>query len=585
MTGSVHENISRVLDQRLVELQSLFETSKVLNSSLNLRSILDNLLLTPMGRMMISRGMVIIHENGTDYDYKVEIVKGLSRRLLGERLYIENPLNAPTYTRQLQADNSFLKAFLLKNHIDIVLPIESTKRIVGFMGLGYKIGNIDFTESELDFLSSLTNIAATSIENALIFKELEFVNRKLDKKNQELNTLFDISKELNSTLKPEKVLNLLIYAIMGEMLIQKCLVFFKNDDAFELGMYKGTLLQPEEKKRLNGPGLLKSLKKVNSVIRLDEQGISRNLKILSRLGLKIAVPMRLHNETRGVVAIGEKITKAEFEEDELEFLTTLGNQAMISLENARLFEETIEKQRMEDELAIARDIQRRLLPQKFPRFDEIEIYGFNIPSRQVGGDYFDVVELDNHRIAVVIADVSGKGVGASLLGASLQASIISLQAFHTDITLMIRHINNLVHSQTNYDKFITLFYAEIDIHSMVMTFVNAGHNPPYLVRPGKKLKKLETGGLLLGMMPDIEYDCETIQLQNNDVVVMFTDGVTEAKNSRDEDYEEWRLENLLQEKAALDVTSLINSIKDSVYRFAGNEPQSDDVTLLGFKIK
>jgi phosphoserine phosphatase RsbU/P len=583
MSNFVNEDMSRALDQRLVELQSLFETSKVLNSSLNLRTILDNLLLTPMGRMMISRGMVIIHDTGEEY--KVEIVKGLDRDLIGQKIVIEEPVTTPQRKEALKPENSFFKSFLDKTEIDLLLPIESTKRIVGFMCLGNKAGSIEFNENEIDFLSSLTNIAATSIENALMFKELDVLNRRLDKKIQELNTLFDISKELNSTLKPEKVLNLLIYAIMGEMLTQKCLVFLKENDAFQLGMYKGTLLSAVEKKLLNGSGLLKSLKSVKNVIRLDDEDISRNLKILSKLGLKIAVPMRLQNETRGVIAIGEKITKADFKEDDLEFLTTLGNQAMISLENARLFEETIEKQRMEDELEIARDIQRRLLPQRFPNSEQCEVYGLNMPSRQVGGDYFDVVSLKNDRVALIVADVSGKGVGASLLGASLQASIHSLQDFHTDIAVMIKRVNNLIHSQTNYDKFITLFYAELDLNTLKLTSVNAGHNPPYLVGKDGKMQKLEAGGLLLGMMPDVDYESETVQLHKNDMVIMFTDGVTEAKNKDDYDYEEWRLETLIQQNTSLDIKALIETIKASVYQFAAGEPQSDDVTLLGLKIE
>ena len=576
------QGIARELDQRIVEIQSLFEMSQVLNSSLHLRTTLNNLLLTPMGRMMISRGLVMVaHDSST---YTIDVLKGLDREYIGKKYYLEVKLDKPALLADIEETDCQMKNTLMAWGIVLVLPIISTNRTVGLIGLGQKIGNVPFTLSEIEFLSSLSNIAATAIENALMYHKLESVNRQLDKKVQELNTIFEIGKELNSTLDSERITNLLIYAIMGEMVVNRCFVYLKEDDNLSMIAYKGVQPQSSELPQLQGKGLLKSLAKLKEPFLIDENNLSRNLQVLRRLNLKIVVPMRVQDQTRGIILLGDKINRQEFRGDELDFLSTLSNQGMIALENARLFEETLEKQRMEEELNIAREIQERLLPSEYPKIDGIEIRGINIPSRQVGGDYFDCFVIDDDHLALTIADVSGKGVPASLLMSNLHAGLHSLASAKADMTAVVAQLNDLIHAHTSFDKFITFFYAELDINNKTLTYVNAGHNPPYIVHADRTLMTLETGGLILGMMPNMPYEKETVKLQTGDILLMFTDGVTEAKDPADCEYAENRLEKLLQQSVDKGIEAILENTIASITEFSAGAPQADDITLLGLKI-
>ncbi len=570
------------MDQRIVELHSLFEMGQVLNASLNLRTILSNLLLTPMGRMMVSRGLVmLISERG---DYEIIELRGLSRSLIGKKWHWQAAWTKPVVLSDPESANYDFTPILKELDLDLLIPLVSTQRVVGLMGLGSKLDRNPFSSAEMEYLSSLSNIAAKSIENALIVQKMEQVNRQLDKKIQELNTLFEIGKELNATLDPDKIVNLMIYAIMGEMVVNRCFVFLSQDGSLQLAVARGLQTEPEQTEPFQRAGFLKSLSRVKQALILNDQILTRNMAFLKGQKIQVILPMRIQDKRKGYVLLGEKITKQPFREDELEFLTTLVNKAMISLENARLFKEALEKQRMEEELNIARDIQQRLLPASFPKTAALEIEGLNIPSQQVGGDYLDWIPLDEHRIAVTIADVSGKGIPASLLMSSLQAGLRNSVASYADMGVMVGRLNNFIHANTTFDKFITFFYAEINVTQKMISYVNAGHNPPYLYRADGSILRLETGGLILGMMADMPYQTETLALQAGDLLVLFTDGVTEAKNSRDLDFDEYRLEEIIGKSLELPVKLLLDEIVYALRAFTKGTPQSDDITMMAVRI-
>jgi len=576
------EGVSRKLDEKLMELQSLFEVSQTLNSSLNVKSILDNMLLTPMGKMMITRGIVFLFSDKKHL--KVETLKGLPKDLLGESIVLSPMIAEPSFVDHLVKDKVSGIEFFAQHHLVLLLPIRSSDKTLGLIGFGKKISGKHYVKSEIEYLKSLSNIAATSIENGLMVMRLQEVNRRLDKKIQELNTLFDIGKELNSTLDREKIINLLSYAVMGEMLINHCLIFVQDNGKMRLAMSKGhkssaELTQFEDK------NLLTLLAEIREPIHLKLGGHTEPLFThFQQAGYRVIVPMRIQNQTKGVLAIGERITKAEFQDYDLEFLSTLGNEAMICLENARLFEETLEKQRLEEELALAREIQQNLLPQECLKLERYDIDAINVSSLQVSGDYFDCIQLNSDKICLAIADVSGKGMGASLLMANLQAVLHALIEPDALLTEVAGKINNLIHRNTHYDKFITFFFGILDLKKNTFTYVNAGHNPPIWLRKNDKVELLEKGGLILGMMPNLPYQQETIPLEPGDWIVMFTDGVTEAVNAADEEFEEKRLIEVVRANKDKSASVMKDQILVAVREFSVGQAQGDDVTLLALKV-
>jgi sigma-B regulation protein RsbU (phosphoserine phosphatase) len=253
---------------------------------------------------------------------------------------------------------------------------------------------------------------------------------------------------------------------------------------------------------------------------------------------------------------------------------------MTSLENARLFQETLEKQRLEEELTIARDIQQRLLPKDAPQLGDYEIAALNIPTHHVGGDYYDYFPIDNQRYAISIADVSGKGVPAALIMSNLQATLHAMMTADVPFEQIVARINNSVHRNTSFDKFITSFFALFDGQTATLTTINAGHNPPYLFHADGSFETLNEGGLLLGMFPNAPYKSETRQLRNGDWVVMYTDGVSEAMNAQDEEFGEKRIEEIIRANLNGSAAGMIEAISNAVKDFTAGMPQSDDITLV-----
>jgi sigma-B regulation protein RsbU (phosphoserine phosphatase) len=269
---------------------------------------------------------------------------------------------------------------------------------------------------------------------------------------------------------------------------------------------------------------------------------------------------------------------------DLDFVTSLANLAAISLENARLFREAIEKQRLEDDLLIAREIQRGLLPLTLPDIPQFGLSAANISSKQVGGDYYDVVALGGSRFMLAIGDVAGKGTPASLLMANLQATIRALVSPDASLGELTGRVNDLLCDNTTSGRFITFFWGILDPGSRTLRYVSAGHNPPYLLHANGKIERLEAGGLILGVLKTaIPYEEGEARFGPGDILLMFTDGVSEAMNKAGEEFGEDRLEKCLRGAAHSPAAEIITRIVDDVKRHSAGAPQSDDITLLALK--
>ncbi|HCA80571.1 MAG TPA: hypothetical protein DEP53_12650, partial [Bacteroidetes bacterium] len=255
--------------------------------------------------------------------------------------------------------------------------------------------------------------------------------------------------------------------------------------------------------------------------------------------------------------------------------------AIISIENARLFHSAIEKQKLEDELAIAREIQQGLLPRTLAAIPGFDIAAVNISSKQVGGDYYDLVPIQQDRYILAIGDVSGKGTPAALLMANVQASLRAFAPMGMSLPDATCRINDLTCQNTGQDKFITFFWASLDSSTREFRYVNAGHNPPFLLRADGSTKRLDVGGIILGLMKTSSpYLEEVVTLNSGDVIVMFTDGVSEAMNSQEEDFTEERLEILLNTVRTESPAKIIETVRKALDEYAHGTPQSDDITML-----
>lgn len=567
------------VNRRLLELSSLFEISQLLNESLELSRVLNNVLFIPMGRLMIPRGAIILKLGG---EYKVVMAKGISEELKS-KTFPEDSIPEECFAiQQFNPDNgkdSEIYQFAKTARLEISVPFIYNNQPLGLMLFGPKLKKGDFTKEETDFLLSLANLSATTIENALQLEEIKQINRQLDERIQELKTLFDIGQGLSSTLDYSKILKLLVYALMGQLLITKYAIILKNESHFSIHENKGF-----------NEDLLETLytqlhKESQSQAAIVAQNLADETAgtLCAKHGVQAVIPMRHQEKLIGYIFLGAKISGQVFSETDLEFLTTLVSQAVISLENARLFEETLEKQRMEEELNVARNIQKKLLPKSIPRVEGYEIYGMNTSSKQVGGDYYDVIPIDENRLALAIGDVSGKGVPASLLMANLQSALRVMMVPEVNLAEVVGKLNTLIYNNTGLDKFITFFIGILNTKKHTLEYVNAGHNNPILYSPQKEMRFLDIGGIILGIMPGYSYKTGSISLKKGDSILTYTDGVNEAINPEEEEFGEERLYELVKSHTKQPVKQIVENVWHAIDKFAAGYPQTDDVTMLAVR--
>lgn len=297
----------------------------------------------------------------------------------------------------------------------------------------------------------------------------------------------------------------------------------------------------------------------------------------------LCVPLRLQGKMIGLLNIFNKQDEAGFTEDDQRLLSIIAAQSTQVIENARLYEEEQALIRMEEDLRVAYEIQVNLLPKSNPDIPGYDIAGLSIPAKEVGGDYYDFIPINEQRLAFCLGDISGKGIPASLLMSNLQATLRSQTMFGHNCSGCLERSNKLLFRSTDLQKFATLFYGILDTEHHHIEYTKAGHNPPFLFSGDMKYRQLNVGGTILGFREDATFAEETVQIQPGDTLVVYSDGITEAMDKEEEQYEEERLLAIIQENYSLTSKELINAIVQSVREFAGDQDQSDDMTLLVIK--
>jgi serine phosphatase RsbU (regulator of sigma subunit) len=239
--------------------------------------------------------------------------------------------------------------------------------------------------------------------------------------------------------------------------------------------------------------------------------------------------------------------------------------------------------RIEKDLDQAATIQKDLLPKENPSFEGFEITGSNMPCYQVGGDYYDFIPIDTDRLGVVIADVSGKGISASLLMASLRAALLAEIHPHYNIQEMAGRLNDFVFKSSPMNSFITFFFCDIHRRSGELRYVNAGHTPPLVIESSGRFSNLKSTGFALGMFPHASFELGSIRLNREEIAVLYTDGIPEGRNKAQEEYTDERLRNLVIRHANLSACRLSEKILEDVQAFALGTEQADDITLIIIK--
>ncbi len=401
------------------------------------------------------------------------------------------------------------------------------------------------------------------------------------------NVLRALGREIQTTIDLEDLLSRSVRTLTEALLLRSSYIVALTADGPVVRTGAG---EPMSGDSLDGVAeMLPRLSTQDPSYRLSDpvdglRRVDREL-LVRRLGVELMVPLRWRNETLGLVLLGEKLTGTEFTSEDVSLLNNLGSQMGVSLQNALLLRDRVRVARIEEELNLARQIQQTFLKSDFPSLPRCEVHGVNLPSRQVGGDYYDVVSAPDGSFLVAIADVAGKGVPAALLSSMLQAALRTQARSVESPADILRNINALVYRSTAVHQFATFFLARVSPDGRRMTFCNAGHNWPALLRRNGERMWLQTGGTILGIMEDVELQEDSLELSAGDLLVFYTDGISEATNVDGELYTEERLVEFVSGlPPALNPEAVAMSILKEIERHLGRLEAQDDRTLVVLRV-
>jgi phosphoserine phosphatase RsbU/P len=542
-------------------LEALLESAQLLHSSLNIEDLLRHLLRSVMGRLLVSKALIAVEE---DEAMRVALARGLPKLAVGGKF-----------------DEETARA----SGLDLILPIGDLARPTGFLALGRPL-NRDVGSEEIEFLRALLGIAASGIENARAHAESNKLNQALDQKVQELKTLLDLVRGLTSNLEPDDVAQLLVLTLVGRWAVRRyALMAWKKGHPVVLrmkGMELGELVNYERHEE--------RILQMTEAVRVADMHESDLKTTLREAQAEVVFPIEAGDETTGgIVVLGPRPGKLSYAESDLEFGMGLVAQAAVAFENSWYFREAIEQKKVEQELALAASIQQNLFPARLPKMADLELAARNRPARTCGGDYYDALRISGQTHLICVADVSGKGLPASLLMSNMQATMRALLGRIPSLTELATLTNSLLYATTPDNKYVTAILVELDPETGKGRYVNAGHQDCLLMRAGGEVEWIKSTGTPLGMMaPDIielmaPYSEQSFELHPGDLLALFSDGVTEAHDKDDNEFGEERLAELLRPIRNEPAETLVDKVFCEIDRFAGLAPQYDDITLFIIK--
>lgn len=415
-------------------------------------------------------------------------------------------------------------------------------------------------------------------------------NRRLLRAVEELSSLNEIATAISSTMALDKIVDLIVQKCVKHFRVEQAAVMLLEEKTDEKQFH--TMIRKADSSTLKIPyhfdtqltgWMLQNQKPLIINDFSNDDRFKSTTEENDPIRSLLSVPMFLKGRMIGSLTCFNKKTKERFTVDDQRLLSIIAAQSVQVIENARLYEKEQTLFRMQEEFRLASEIQYGLLPKSAPRMKGYDITGVSYPARVVGGDYYDFIPIDKNRLAVCVGDISGKGLPAALLMANLQATIRGQTLLNPRPKDCLQRSNKLLYQSTDPKKFATLFYGILDTEKNQFFYSNAGQNKPILFSENKRSKSLETAGIALSFMENFSYEEGSIVFNPGDVLLIYTDGITEAMNASDEEFGEKKLTELVKTDIDLSANELTKKIVASVKQHAGDRDQSDDFTLVIIK--
>jgi phosphoserine phosphatase RsbU/P len=436
-----------------------------------------------------------------------------------------------------------------------------------------------FSRDELETLSALGNHVAVALRNSWFLEDAKRGSR-------EARSLYEVGIALSATLELDDLLEKILDNLRRVVSYNSAMIYLISPsgkvihDIVSRGVPEA--MRDGLPMRI-GQGITGRVVQTGESIIVSD--VTQNPDYIAcrvETRSELAVPLKVGDNIIGAFNI-EHDKPGAYTQHDLELLNAFASLAAISIERARLYNERMANRKLDLELSIARRIQMTFLPAQDPQIDGFDISGINIPSAAVGGDYYDFIPIIDNQLGVAIGDVSGKGVPASLIMAAFRASLKAEIRNNFAIRAILFKVNNLLFESMERDNYVTAIYCVLDSKNRVLTFSNAGHNPPILRRANGAVEYLKEGGLALGTFHDSVYEERPIYLSSGDILLFYTDGVTETKNCDDQEFGVDKLIASLEESKSLSAKEIINFVINSTKKYADCQTETDDLTLVVIK--
>jgi sigma-B regulation protein RsbU (phosphoserine phosphatase) len=395
--------------------------------------------------------------------------------------------------------------------------------------------------------------------------------------------LTELSEKVRTIREIEPLLGTVTHAISSALHVSRVTALVRQNGSYVPAFALGYSTAPGVTFSREGP-VAQRLERDSKPLRVSRVDGEDDRASLKELGGELLLPLAVKDRLLGFLSLGPKLSEEPYSATDVRLLESVAAQTGLAMENSRLSEavasEIAQRERLSRELEIAREVQQRLFPQASPQLEGVDYVGKCRPASSVGGDYYDFVPMSDGRMGIAIGDISGKGVPAALLMASLQASLRGLAIANPPaLAALMANLNTLIYDASPSNRYATFFYGVYNPKSREFMYVNGGHNPPMVFR-GQEVLRLEEGGPVIGLLGPAQYQQASITLERGDTMVLFTDGVSEAMNSADEEFDEERLIAAVHSGAGLKAADLIDHIMGVCDEFVAGAPQHDDMTLV-----
>jgi sigma-B regulation protein RsbU (phosphoserine phosphatase) len=420
--------------------------------------------------------------------------------------------------------------------------------------------------------------------------QLEQENQRLRRAVEELSVLNEIATAISSTLTLNQIVDLIVQKCVKHLQVEQAAVMLlaenREDQPFQTMIRRADTTADILPYRLDAQLTGWMLKNQKPLV-INDFPSDHRFAVATESKFPIcsllSVPLVSKGRMIGLLALFNKKAAGGYSNEDQRLLSIIATQSAQVIENARLLEEEQALMRMQKEMQMAYDIQVNLLPKAAPKLKGYDIAGVSIPAQVVGGDYFDFIPLEENRMAICLGDVSGKGLPAALLMANLQATIRGQTLLKPSTKDCLNRSNKLLYQSTDRQKFATLFYSILDSENHLLRYSNAGHNRPFLFSQNQEPQSLETAGIVLSFLDNYDYNEGIIDFNPNDLLLIYSDGITEAMDASGEEFGEARLALLVDEHTKKTAQDVIDIVIDEVRNHAKDRPQMDDMTLVVIK--